>query len=224
MKILDIINTMTYIKRSIKENESYFDEDVLKQFEKTDVIGKQYLEKIQEKTSNDAELSKIIIDREAVTIKIYRISSEIATELRISGKNDKKNQYFKNDTPSKIKTSFNKAFEFIKNCQNLVNSKGDKSELVKFKSNINELYIEASKCNDGIKENSSLQINILQDKSDLYKEWYNELSILRLKIEIKSKIHGFNYRNIYKEISLNKPKKKLTEVKVEYIVEPVNQA
>lgn len=215
MKNIDVTNTMTYIKRSMKENESYFDEDVINQFEKADVIGKQYLEKLKEITSTNAESSKIVQEREIIIVKIYQLSSEIATELRVFGKNEKKDLYFGENIPSKIRKSFNKGYDFLKNCQYLLTVKGDKSEIIKFKSKVNELYIETNKHNDLFISNSSLKINIHQDKDDLYSQWYKELYILKLKIEIKSIIHGFNYKNIYKEISLSKTKKKTIESKKE---------
>lgn len=218
-KNLDVTNTMTYIERSMKENENYFDEDDFKQFEKANLIGKQYLEKLKDKTSTNAESSKIVQQKDEIAFKIYLLSSEIATELRVYGKNEKKDLYFENETPSKIKTSFNKAFKFIKNSQYLIGVKGDKSEIIKFKSRVNELYTEAVKCNELLTNNLSSKINIYQDKNDLYEDFFKELYILKLRIEIKSVINDFNYRNIYKEIYIHKARRKQKESKSDNIVE-----
>ncbi len=203
-KTVDINKTITFIDTAMNERKDYFDDDDLSWLEKTKNLAKQLLETKQQDSSITAESSSLVEEREKVSIKTYKIASEIAMYIRVNGKNDQKNLYFKKIRPSDLKKSFNKCFDFLKNCLYIINAKGSESAIIDFKSKLEEIHEEALKCSNEKTEHSSSKLNVKTGIDSLQNKWDEALTVLKLKIKIKSIIHKFDMKYVYKEITVSK--------------------
>ncbi len=208
MRILNIPDTMSYIETAMNEKKDKFDEDDFKQLDKTKIAGNLSWENRKTKNILQAESTSLIEEKGKFSLKVYKLARKIATNLDISEHKDNKYLYFKFGSPSKMKKSFNKSINFLKNCFYMLNAKGDKCEILSFKAEIEEINIEASKYSENTTEHSSSKLNFGTERDELYLNWYEELKILELKIKIKARIYKFDVKNVYKEIPLTKPKAK----------------
>ncbi|MBN2694533.1 hypothetical protein JXR93_07710 [bacterium] len=218
-KTIDVNKTITFIETAMNERKDFFDDDDFSWLEKTKELSKQLLETKQQNTSMTAESSALLEEREKIAIETYKIASEIAMFLRVNNKMDQKNLYFKKLIPSELKRSFNKSFEFLKNIVYVINAQGSESGIIDFKTKATELYDSALKCSNEKNEYSSSKLNVKTGIDSLNTKWDEALSVLKLKIKIKSIIHKFDMKYVYKEFFITKKKSSTSTKKEETIKE-----
>ncbi len=208
MGTLDLKKTMNYVKKSVMDNQSLFSQDDVKQLDIAYETGEKCVEEESQKGALLSESQSLKTEKEKILPLIYTLATKIYNDLRTTGQIAKRLLFFKGLTPSQLKSSPVKLFEFIDTCYEHIKLYKEDSVIFKFKDEVDEIYNQISSYSTEKKEKSSKSKLSTVDKNKLYDEWYTEFKLLKLLIKIVVLKNKLKFSDFVKEFKKDKPAKK----------------